>query len=499
MTASIETLTKTARQQFILGNYDASVASYRLVINKLSERIHGQSNASEINFRNKLVELRNSLREEVESIETELLPLENQVKNRFENALSLEASSSDSPPADPTVRPIPSSNPRNAASNPAQRKSLTTRSAPAQQLTKKPVVDKKKGVQTKVKQSSAGDAASATANAYGSVLAPSTSAHEDGSGENGEGEKVFDATGYEPELVALIQGSILQQNQNSVMWKDVAGLESVKALLSEAIVLPMEYPDLFKGIRRPWRGICMFGPPGTGKTLLAKAVANECRTTFFSMSAATLTSKYRGDSEKLVRLLFDMARFHSPATIFIDEIDSICSRRGSDSEHEASRRVKSELLIQMDGCSADNEKTILVLAATNFPWDLDEALRRRLEKRIYIPLPDFEARLALLRNSLEEVQLASDVNFEVINKKLEGYSGSDITNICRDAAMGPMRECLQNASSDDLEARRRALDGKPDLTIRMHHFLVSMQKTMPSVSQDTVSRYVSWMEEFGSK
>lgn len=151
------------------------------------------------------------------------------------------------------------------------------------------------------------------------------------------------------------------------------------------------------------------------------------------------------------------------------------------------------------GCSSDPEKTVLVLAATNFPWDLDDALRRRLEKRIFIPLPDADARLSLLRNSLEEVQLAEDVSLERISQMLDGYSGSDITNICRDAAMGPMRECLQNVTSDDLEARRRALDNRPDLTIRMQHFEMSIQKTMPSVSQSAVKRYQEWMEEFGSK
>lgn len=130
---------------------------------------------------------------------------------------------------------------------------------------------------------------------------------------------------------------------------------------------------------------------------------------------------------------------------------------------------------------------------------MDDALRRRLEKRIFIPLPDQDARLALLRNALEEVQLAEDVQLERIAELLEGYSGSDITNICRDAAMGPMRECLQKVTSYNLEARRRALDNKPDLTIRMQHFEMSIEKTMPSVSQATVKRYQEWMEEFGSK
>jgi len=314
-----------------------------------------------------------------------------------------------------------------------------------------------------------------------------------------QGEEKFPADGYDKDLVEGLERDIVSKNPN-VHWDDIAGHDEAKRLLEEAVVLPMLMPDYFKGIRRPWRGVLMVGPPGTGKTLLAKAVATECGTTFFNVSSSTLTSKYRGESEKLVRILFEMARFYAPSTIFFDEIDSICSKRGSDSEHEASRRVKSELLVQMDGVggatdSEDASKLVMVLAATNFPWDLDEALRRRLEKRIYIPLPAQIGIQALLKINLKEVKLAEDVSIEEVATKLDGYSGADITNVCRDAAMQSMRRRIQGLRPDDI---RKLSKEELDLPTSAADFDEALEKVNKSVSKGDLEKYEEWMKEFGS-
>lgn len=318
------------------------------------------------------------------------------------------------------------------------------------------------------------------------------------SAQDGGDREPFPTEGWPEDLVQSLERDIVSTNVN-VHWDDIAGNKEAKRLLEEAVVLPLLIPDYFTGIRRPWKGVMMYGPPGTGKTLLAKAVATECGTTFFNVGSSTLTSKYRGESEKLVRLLFEMARFYAPTTIFIDEIDSICSARGGATEHEASRRVKSELLVQMDGVDGalgDATKIVMVLAATNFPWQIDEALRRRLEKRIYIALPDAEARRTLLEINLRDLTLDADVDISAVaGKQMEGYSGADITNVCRDAAMMAMRRAVKGKSPAEIRAMSKADMDQPTT---MADITEALSRCNKSVGAGDIDRYEKWMEEFGA-
>lgn len=206
-------------------------------------------------------------------------------------------------------------------------------------------------------------------------------------------------------LFNLIKMEILTESPN-VRFSDIIGLSAAKKILRESVILPRRYPHLFEGGNGQgslaWKGLLVYGSPGSGKTCLAKALATESRSVFFCVSSATLTSKYHGESEKLVRCLFIMARQYESAVIFFDEVDSILSSRTADGEHEASRRMKSEMLQQIDGLSSyiDSSSRIFVLCATNFPWEIDQAMLRRLEKRIFIELPGFISRIVMIRKFL---------------------------------------------------------------------------------------------------
>lgn len=296
------------------------------------------------------------------------------------------------------------------------------------------------------------------------------------------------------ELAAIVSRDIYQQNPN-VHWDDVVQLDEAKRLLKEAVVMPVKYPSLFTGLLKPWKGILLYGPPGTGKTMLARAVATECRTTFFNISASTIVSKWRGDSEKLVRVLFDLARYHAPSTVFIDELDAIMGQRGSGggAEHEASRRMKTELLIQMDGLMKDDSCLVFLLAASNLPWELDIAMLRRLEKRVHVGLPEAAAREVMLRKKLPP-EHAKDLDYATIAAATEGFSGSDITLLCKECAMRPLRRVMARLESGE--------DTRPDDEVRLDpvtqdDVMKALETTRPSAHL-FADRYPKWAKEFGS-
>lgn len=264
-------------------------------------------------------------------------------------------------------------------------------------------------------------------------------------GGGGKGKDTEDSE-QDPESKKLrnaLAGAILQDTPN-VKWEDVAGLEGAKEALKEAVILPIKFPHLFTGKRQPWKGILLYGPPGTGKSYLAKAVATEANSTFFSVSSSDLVSKWMGESERLVKQLFAMARENKPSIIFIDEVDALCGPRG-EGESEASRRIKTEMLVQMDGVGRDS-KGVLVLGATNIPWQLDAAIRRRFQRRVHISLPDLPARTKMFEISVGTTPcelVAKD--YRTLGELSEGYSGSDISIAVQDALMQPVRK-IQTAT-----------------------------------------------------
>ena len=313
----------------------------------------------------------------------------------------------------------------------------------------------------------------------------------------------------------------------NVSWDDVAGLETAKEALKEAVILPIKFPHLFRNID-PWKGILLYGPPGTGKSFLAKAVATEADACFFSVSSSDLVSKWLGESEKLVRNLFEMARERKPSIIFIDEVDSLCSSRegGGGSGNDSTSRIKTEFLVQMQGVGKDQDG-VLVLGATNIPWALDSAIRRRFEKRIYIPLPGEAARARIFQLNVGDCPChLKKKHYKKLARMTEGYSGADISVIVRDAMFQPIRKVQtathfktirapspkdENVLMDDMLTP--CSPGDPDAIpmtwmkvpgeklvpplVEYNDFLKSVQMTRPSVNQDDVKRQDEWTKEFG--
>ena len=317
--------------------------------------------------------------------------------------------------------------------------------------------------------------------------------------------------GPDTDLIEMVEREVVDMNPN-VNFDDIAELESAKRALTEAVVLPLLMPDFFVGLRRPWKGVLLYGPPGTGKTLLAKALATQGKTTFFNVSPTTFASKWKGESEKLVRILFEMARFYAPSTIFIDEVDSVGTKR-TDGENEASKKVLAEMLVQMDGISESNSeennenkeikpKFVMVMGATNLPWDLDDALRRRFEKRIYINLPNKVGRKQMFDINFKGIKLDKDVKIDELVEKTKGYSGHDIASVCREASLMNMRRKLMSndGNFNIMEAANNEtfIQGL-EAPISQKDILTAIKNISKSVSPKDLKKFEEWTAQYSSK
>ncbi|KAL5551947.1 hypothetical protein UlMin_002123 [Ulmus minor] len=263
------------------------------------------------------------------------------------------------------------------------------------------------------------------------------------------------------EFEKRIRPEVIPANEIGVTFADIGALDEIKESLQELVMLPLRRPDLFKGgLLKPCRGILLFGPPGTGKTMLAKAIAREAGASFINVSMSTITSKWFGEDEKNVRALFTLAAKVSPTIIFVDEVDSMLGQRSRAGEHEAMRKIKNEFMSHWDGLLTKPGEKILVLAATNRPFDLDEAIIRRFERRIMVGLPSAENREMILRTLLAKEKVEEQLDFKELGTMTEGYSGSDLKNFCTTAAYRPVRELIQQERLKDLEKKRIAASQK---------------------------------------
>ncbi|KAJ3501528.1 hypothetical protein NLJ89_g9297 [Agrocybe chaxingu] len=326
-------------------------------------------------------------------------------------------------------------------------------------------------------------------------------------------------------LRAGLESAILSEKPN-VKWDDVAGLEGAKASLKEAVILPIKFPQLFTGKRTPWKGILLYGPPGTGKSYLAKAVATEAKSTFFSVSSSDLVSKWQGDSERLVKNLFQLARESKPAIIFVDEIDSLTGTR-NESESEGSRRIKTEFLVQMNGVGHD-DTGVLVLGATNIPWQLDNAIKRRLSfvpqiRKAHIhPPPQAPKPAEHVRDPHRRYTLPAlgPRTSGMLADRTDGFSGSDISIVVRDALMQPVRKVISAThfkpvvdpesgvnkwtpcSPGDPEAIEKTwtdLDSGElfEPPLKLADFMKSLDATRPTVTEADIKRHEQWTQESG--
>ncbi|GAB2289401.1 hypothetical protein Dimus_023711 [Dionaea muscipula] len=264
----------------------------------------------------------------------------------------------------------------------------------------------------------------------------------------------------ENEFEKRLLADVIPPSDIGVTFDDIGALENVKDTLKELVMLPLQRPELFcKGqLTKPCKGILLFGPPGTGKTMLAKAVATEAGANFINISMSSITSKWFGEGEKYVKAVFSLASKIAPSVVFVDEVDSMLGRRENPGEHEAMRKMKNEFMVNWDGLRTKDTERVLVLAATNRPFDLDEAVIRRLPRRLMVNLPDAPNRAKILKVILAKEELSPNLDLDAIANMTEGYSGSDLKNLCVAAAHRPIREILEKEKKDSEAA---LADGRP--------------------------------------
>ncbi|KAK4273203.1 hypothetical protein QN277_021650 [Acacia crassicarpa] len=308
---------------------------------------------------------------------------------------------------------------------------------------------------------------------------------------------------FEKKLLA----DVIPPSDIGVKFDDIGALENVKDTLIELVMLPLQRPELFsKGqLTKACKGVLLFGPPGVGKTMLAKAVATEAGANFINVSVSSITSKWHGEAEKYVKAVFSLASKIAPSVIFVDEVDSLLRRRENHGEHEAMRDIKNEFMVNWDGLRTKDNERILVLAATNRPFDLDEAVIRRLPRRLMVNLPDASNRVIILEVILAKEDLAADVDLEAISNMTDGYSGSDLKNLCVTAAYCPMREILEKEKKERslALAENRPLPplyGSTDVRpLKMEDFRHAHEQVGASVLSESrnMNELLQWNELYG--
>ncbi|XP_022994317.1 uncharacterized protein LOC111490081 isoform X2 [Cucurbita maxima] len=311
----------------------------------------------------------------------------------------------------------------------------------------------------------------------------------------------------ENEFEKRLLADVIPPSDIGVTFDDIGALENVKDTLKELVMLPLQRPELFcKGqLTKPCKGILLFGPPGTGKTMLAKAVATEAGANFINISMSSITSKWFGEGEKYVKAVFSLASKIAPSVVFVDEVDSMLGRRENPGEHEAMRKMKNEFMVNWDGLRTKDKERVLVLAATNRPFDLDEAVIRRLPRRLMVNLPDAPNRAKILKVILAKEDLSQDFDFDSVASMTDGYSGSDLKNLCVAAAHRPIKEILEKEKKEHAAALADgrpapALSGSEDIRpLNMDDFKYAHERVCASVSSESVNmtELLQWNELYG--